>query len=406
MVSKETVKCWLSKIFESINFEKYEIKIKRNDKASGYMSSIIFVTIQNGSTSTIDLVIKKSSDVKSIRETVEVRKFFFREIFMYETIFPIFAKLEKDKIVDEKFDSYPKYLNSLILDDTEIILMENLAKSGYKMWNRKINMDMNHCKIVLKAYAKLHSLSFALKDQNRTVYNSVTSNVEDLLKNWISFPSLKDYINGHKDAVLKTLQDHGDSLLSEFYKEELDDIYNVTKRILNINEDQVVFTHDDNWNNNYLFKYKDSCDHPIAVSIIDWQMSSLRSPIFDVSKFLYSVCSKKELDRLEDLLRYYYFCFAEHLTNLGSCPENLFSFSDFQRHWKTFSLFGIIGSTMVMKITLLDEDEAPSINELENGKNFNEVFNVSMSADELYYRRVRDVVSAYFEMTINPNFLK
>ncbi|XP_057654476.1 uncharacterized protein LOC130892834 isoform X1 [Diorhabda carinulata] len=407
MDCEEKLKRWLKRLLNMDKLEKYNFIIEDNDdKCSGYMSRIFFITIKQRSGSprlNIDLVVKIGTTVKTVGDTFKIDKFFLRENFMYNNIFPIFSKLEKEKNVDETFDSYPKYYGHLFLEDSQIIAFENIKKIGFKLCDRKIGMDLQHCKLVLKAYAQLHSLTFALKDQYLEIYNKITSETDDIFVDLMLSEHSKQYMQTQRDEVLQCLKEHDENELYENYKNEFENIVDTCIAILLDKDDQVVFLHGDNWNNNFMFKYEEGA--PAAVSIVDWQLSSIRSPVFDISRFLFSVCRKKALDKLRELLKYYYDCFSDHLIKLGSDPEKLFSFSDFKRHWKKYSQFGIIGSSMTMKLAVLDETEAPSISQLECGIDYNDTFNIVLSGKELYYQRMKDAVTAYYEMKNDVNFL-
>lgn len=407
MDCEETVKKWLKRLLNMDNLENYSFIIKDNDdKCSGYMSRIFFITIKQRSGPSnfnLDLAVKIGTTVKEVGDIFKIDNFFLRETFIYENVFPIFSKLEKDKKIDEKFDSYPKYYGHLFLDDKQIIAFENIQKIGYKLCDRKKGMDVQHCQLVLKAYAQLHSLTFALKDQYLGSYNKITSEIDDIFTNLLYAEHSKQYMQTQRDEVLQCLKEHGENEMYEKYKNEFENIVDNCIALLLDKDDHVAFLHGDNWNNNFMFNYEEG--DPVAVSIVDWQLSSIRSPVFDISRFLFSVCRKKELDKLEELLKYYYACFSEHLNKLGSDPEKLFSFSNFRRHWTKYSQFGIIGSSMTMKLAVLDEEEAPSIAQLEKGVDYNDTFNMALSGKELYYQRMKDVVSAYFEMKSNNKFL-
>ncbi|XP_056638895.1 uncharacterized protein LOC130446572 [Diorhabda sublineata] len=408
MASVDLVTNWL-KPFLDENIEDYEVIVDgNNSKDSGYLSGIIYVTLKNLKNSKtskkIELVIKKGCDLEAVRSSLAIRDFFITENFMYETVFSTFNKFQMKKGI-ELFNSFPKYYGHVLLKNSEVIIFENLKSKGYKLYNRLKGMDIDHCKIVLKAYAELHSLSFALRDQDNETYESLTKNFVDVFKNWLLVPSIENYMHDQLNTFLETLEIHGDQTLYNLVKEEMKDILKKALDVLNSEEKQVAFLHGDNWNNNYLFQYEENNNSPKAVAILDWQLAAIRSPLFDVGKFLFSVCSKEELDQLKELLNYYYSIMSQSLIKLGSDPEKIFSYADFKRHWKSYAWFGFVGGIMMMKLTMLDEEEAPSVEQLDEGKDYNEIFNLKLSGKQLYYQRAKDISSAYFKFKKTENFL-
>lgn len=409
MSSVELVANWL-KPFLDENIEDYEIIVNNNtSKDSGYLSGIIYVTLKSSKNAKtnkkIELVIKKGCDLESVRSSLPIRNFFITENFMYETVFPTFNKFQSETEM-KMFNSYPKYYGHVLLRNSEVIIFENLKFKGYKLYNRLKGMDINHCKLVLKAYAEFHSLSFALKDQDIETYESLTNNFVDAFKNWLSAPTVEIYMQDQLNNVLETLEIHGDQTLYNLVKEECKNLLEQTLAALNNEEKQTVFVHGDNWNNNYLFQYGENNNNtPKSVAIIDWQLAALRSPLIDVGKFIFSVCSKEELEHLKELLNYYYSVLSLSMIKLGSDPEKIFSYADFKRHWKNYAWYSFCGGIMMLKLTMLDQDDAPSVDQMEEGKEYNEIFSLKVSGKQLYYQRAKDISTAYFKYKKMENFL-
>jgi hypothetical protein len=89
------------------------------------------------------------------------------------------------------------------------------------------------------------------------------------------------------------------------------------------------------------------------VAILDWQISNYSSPITDLSYFLFTCVSQKDIGNLDDILDTYYSSFTNHLRNLGiEDPDVLYSLGQFLDEWKLHCKFGTL-----LKICCTDKDE-------------------------------------------------
>ncbi|CAH2011334.1 unnamed protein product [Acanthoscelides obtectus] len=130
--------------------------------------------------------------------------------------------------------------------------------------------------------------------------------------------------------------------------------------------------------------------------ILDWQASVVRSPVYDLAYFLYSTCSTI-LDRVDELLREYHDSFSDFIRQLGSSPE-LFTFEDLQRHWKKYSVVGVTFLPFLLKLILIDENDAPDFGNLKEGEDVGELMNVvPMSDKKQYFERAKAAFAHHAE---------
>lgn len=132
---------------------------------------------------------------------------------------------------------------------------------------------------------------------------------------------------------------------------------------------------------------------PKKVAIIDWQLSRLHSPVLDLSYFIYSTCSEEELEHFDELLDIYYTSFSTFLTKFGCDPQNLFPFSTLRKHWKKYSLMGVLIVTTFLHVTICDNEEAPELT--EPGDIGEKVMNVNIKDESEYKKRLVSVIRHY-----------
>ncbi|KAJ8957797.1 hypothetical protein NQ314_006472 [Rhamnusium bicolor] len=130
---------------------------------------------------------------------------------------------------------------------------------------------------------------------------------------------------------------------------------------------------------------------PTNVAILDWQMCYLRSPVFDISYLFYATSSRLELEKFDELLKFYYNSFSNFLKELGSNAEEIFPYSSLKEHWRKYSLFGLIIVIMAFPMVLCDKEEVISFENLQEDQKFSDMLKFDIKEKDLYYRRLKDV---------------
>ena len=134
------------------------------------------------------------------------------------------------------------------------------------------------------------------------------------------------------------------------------------------------------------------------MSFIDWQISRYCPPVFDVLYTVFSATDKKlRALHLKKLLDEYYSSLSETIRKLGSDPNKLYTYEDFQRQLKKFGKFALLCGPFLIQIKVagakdignLDE-YAESIEKGEEGDVFNPFCEETQS---VYSTWVSDLVS-------------
>nr|XP_023012887.1 uncharacterized protein LOC111502934 [Leptinotarsa decemlineata] len=410
MASESQIVNWVEKSIEKLDLKNYKINITgRSEKDEGYVGDIIFVEVEGAceenKSSILHLVVKHAKINEHMRKAMPVDIIFENEIYMYSTVIPAFQRFQKDRGVDNVFNCIAKCYYSSSSEDTEVLILENLKVAGFQNYDRKKPMDSTHCKAILQQLGRFHAVSFALRDQNKDEFTALTTNIQDPMKWFMNDPATVSSMKKSQEFVSALLKKKGDL---ELY-DKLEKLWKsldteVNDDFFTDDEPQNVINHGDPWCNNFMFKYEGlDKNNPSEVAILDWQMSATRSPVFDLSYFFYAVCSKTELESFEELLKFYYDTFAEHLVELGSDPEVLFQYSDLKIHWKKYSIYGVLTACTGLKIFLCDKKNAPDLGSIEEGTHFMELF-TDVPLDEVpFYERIKPVIWHYFDF-IEKNY--
>lgn len=65
--------------------------------------------------------------------------------------------------------------------------------------------------------------------------------------------------------------------------------------------------------------------------------------------------------------------------------------NDLRRHWRIYGLYGLFYSINLIKIQLLEKENAPTMEDMVKDDNMLEGFNVKITDQEEYDRRILDV---------------
>ncbi|KAJ8977350.1 hypothetical protein NQ317_017765 [Molorchus minor] len=383
-VTEETLSSWVKQAIENENIFNYQVSfIGRSEKGEGYLGEIVYVnvsgTTKEGAKKFLDIVIKYSKNHSYLRKVSPLKSAFRREIFIYNDVLPKFYQLQAEKRIEDPFDAVPKCFKTLILEDMEVLMLDNLKAHRYEMQDGQKTLNILHLKALLIEYAKLHALSFALKDQKRQEFESLTNFEYDFFKKFFSENSVKRTFQRIMDDALDILEERNDSELASMVRNLLvEDAGTMLSDLTETMDSQAVFVHNDCWNNNFMFQYKDeSKTAPSKVAILDWQIAGLRSPVFDLSFLIYANSSKNELGKFDQLMETYYSTFSKYLRDLGNTGDNIPS-------------FGLLFVPMVWRLVLSDKEEVPVFEDLKEGQEFGSIMvREEISDRDAYYERFK-----------------
>lgn len=248
---------YIRKALANENFINYEIVLTGSgEKSEGYASDFTFakvtVTTRDGAERDIEIAVKssKNSFIKTNRNTYE------RESYFYETILPQFTRFQMVNKVEDVFDSVPKCYKIISDETAEVVVMENLKKSGYELYDRKKPLDLNHLKLVLREYGKFHAISFALKDKRKDDFEKLVANFHDVTLELFA-ESFKKTIQWCFERACGFVKDVEGNKMYEICSKILQNGADVALvEILKCVEPESAILHGDCWSNNFLYKYE------------------------------------------------------------------------------------------------------------------------------------------------------
>ncbi|XP_045477851.1 uncharacterized protein LOC123683002 [Harmonia axyridis] len=383
------------------NIVDYEFDVDGGtSRSDGFLGDVIFFHVKYKNK--IDyLVLKTGKTNENVRNLVDADTLYNREICMYTKVIPLleeFAKIKNNTVL-------PTFIPNVVFHHKESLVMENLRKQNFHMWNRRKPMTLAHLELLYENYGIWHGVTMAFKNQKPEEFSKCISGWRDCRFRLNKTSGLSRHLKREFSEVMRRLADRNRSDLVDVYKSYIDKIDHVLYRRDLKKEDMLIISHGDTWCNNYLFRNELPAEEskPNRVYFLDFQLSRPESPGLEMSSILYNMGGKDSFNNTDRLLKIYHSKLSETLKRLGSDPEKLFTMDDLKRHWKRYAFFNVLHSFIYSRISLCDDDDAPDLNQMaENGVDFDGVFFFEMKNMDLFWDRVLEIFIHYGEMLKEP----
>lgn len=201
--------------------------------------------------------------------------------FMYDNEVAFYNKFIPKTYNYIKHDLVPKHYSSPI---PRCIVLEDLCNYGYKMVDRYDLLDLEHCKLYIKAKAKLNALSVAVYKEEPELIDLLLGGTNENILNF-----RKNMCNGSLKCMIAYLEDKPDyQEFLDIFKEcfENDTMWTMYREEEEeSNKPLKSFVQIDPWGTNLMFKYN-SLGTPDGVKLLDFQNVAYQSPVAELVTFL------------------------------------------------------------------------------------------------------------------------
>ncbi|KAJ8962117.1 hypothetical protein NQ318_018074 [Aromia moschata] len=336
-------------------FDKYQLDVRSGSmKGDGF-----FRSYKKRNNKKRNVVLKSASTNKKLRNMIPIKRAYISEIYLYKKVLPTFNHFQVENNIVDGFTAYANIYGSIDKDNSECLVLEDLRKLNFKLWDRRVPMNQEHVALVMAEYGKLHGISLAMHEKRPELYKRLKEGFQEsetlLPHEQKAFPweSIgKRFLDMSCNAVqgnpvameaMKRLSEAADT----FFQEDM-------KRM----ENQIVIIHGDAWCNNMMFKYEGLT--PTKVCLLDWQMSRIASPVIDLAYFFFASSSKEVLLNFSTYLKIYH----ENLTEILKKVLLIFSFATLVYHWKIYAKFGLFVAPILLRVMLSESDQVPDLEEI------------------------------------------
>lgn len=398
VLCEDEVKKVLQDVVEKEQISKPEYTICAGSaKGDGYLSFMTKVDVKSKDKD-LHLIIKCAPKSEEFRSFVPIRSTFLREIAFYEDIYPTMDEFQKEKGIEDRFESVPKFYKSIQTDKEEIIVLENIRERGFQLWDRKNQFDDAHFQMLFKEYAKYHAISFALQHYKLEKYYDLSKNLYDMFTPGIfSF----EFFTAFKMSIEVIHNLYQDDEIKRDLTQLKDNLMKYFEHIINNKGKRVVITHGDCWSSNMMFKYDDpnNPEKPTDLCLLDFQLVRKGSPVLDLSYFFYAGAPKHLLKKLDHYLKYYHSVLSKQLKMFGIDVENVITFEELKNDWKTYSKFGYLMGILIIKGALTETDEIIDIADLSanSDMSLSESFLRKFKNQDLINERLKDLTDHMLE---------
>lgn len=245
--------------------------------------------------------------------------------------------------------------------------MEDLRSMGYKMWDKTKVSPPENVTLLVEQLGRMHALSFVLRDQQPFDLDEFEKRLAEIFLPIIAKPGFNEVYSNCFKRMADLMRDTKYSELCRGIEKHWMKLYETAFDKERVGRFAVI-THGDCWSNNMMFRYIEvsfsmiptkvnvlthicfqSQEFPDAVMMFDYQASHFRSPVVDLSNFLFSVtdAATREI-HMEDFLETYYTNVAGMIRIFGSDPEELFSRDDFAEELRRNSFYGLVNAAVFL----------------------------------------------------------
>ncbi|KAG7296507.1 hypothetical protein JYU34_020285 [Plutella xylostella] len=345
-------------------------------KGDSYLSEVIRIRIfgknLKDETKHVQVILKNIPKNECRRLTYRSHEFFKNEIIFYTEVLPALIKFQSTKTLKDPFDNYPRIFASYADGVNDYIILEDASLYDFGSALRQEGIDIEHCRITFKTFAKFHAMSFAMKDQEPEEFQRISNLVFETYYHerlWPWYQRFWARICGIAINAVET--EYPNSKYVDKIKEfAVPERYQDMIKAACHTKETGVISHGDSWTNNFLYKYDGL--KPIDTKMIDFQLTRCASPVLDVCFFIYACTSQElRLKHYEDLMKYYYDVLSSQIDEMGSDSTKVYSWEKFREEIKKYSYFGLAFSFESTPMIVLEPEDAPDMNALTGDKALN-----------------------------------
>ncbi|PSN49245.1 hypothetical protein C0J52_08397 [Blattella germanica] len=346
----------LFSVLEEENFNSNEVICKINEIVAGkWLSSIFFVDVYD-SHKHLSLYLK-CLPISGKSKQAASKRSFQNEVAFYTKVVPEFDTFQQEKLPLEKCFPVPipRCFRAEVDGANDVIILEDLSKLDYIVKDRLEGMSIPEISLTLKELGRFHAFSLAMKNQCPEKFKETKMHVIESIFSEPDFGEVFRYIFSNC-----WLDVH--NFLKEYYEEHNMYLKKVEKFMTiapdlmalqakgdPLNEPYNAIIHGDPWVLNFMFHYKDGCEEPDDMRMLDFQQVRYTSPALDVGRMLFITMDKATRDKQRDkMLLCYYQGLSQTLLKLGSNPELLFPFSQLEIQLKKYSAYFVTSSLLTL----------------------------------------------------------
>ncbi|KAF5277583.1 hypothetical protein FQR65_LT15939 [Abscondita terminalis] len=391
---KEVSQC-LDSLLIRLKITRESMKIDSDfGKGANYTGDIIKLWVngrdEKNQQVELRLLLKVALRDISTRKMISIERAYQCETFMYETVFDLFAQMQAEAKIEDRFESYPKYYASSTKPMEELVVLENLT--SFQVVDRLETLTFRQARMLAKEIGKLHALSFVLRRKNPQRFQQFSKNIRNetfeedeyvklVIYGLIAFNP--KYLTVLESEKLRMVYEKVRSLPTRFHE-----MYDRYYRFDPDNEYGVI-GHCDLWSTNLLFNEQE-------VRIIDWQTARICSPAVDLSLILFICCNGEVRNKhAQHLTEVYYDSCSAMLRQFDEDPNIVFPRTVLEAHLKMYSGYALCLALRTVSMMSVPENEIPDPTLAQNYDDMIKMYMEVNMVREIFDDRIRDMLTDY-----------
>ncbi|KAI5640276.1 ecdysteroid kinase domain-containing protein [Phthorimaea operculella] len=376
-----------------------DAKITENavgESGDNYVANVIRVVAEkNGET--FKMIAKIAPRSEELRAAMNTRSMFINEVIMYNEVLPKFTELERGAGIPEKERlRYAACYGTRTEELDELILLEDLKASDYTMLDRFKSLTDNEIKLILKSFAKLHTLAYVLRHLEPETYDNFKSKLLKL-SNWFDATSEQltkffEAAEAHCISVLENPKQKNAmkgtlSKLIELYKKngewDFDSRYSIIQQ-------------GDSWTNNIMFHFEDG--KAVSCCMIDYQLSRVSSPVADL---LYAILNctdhKTRKQHFNDWIDYYHSELTKYLYEFDLKADYVYPRDQFDADLKRLGRMSLATASSLAFTLSRESADAEKLKDDMEKSEFGNIAAMSEKAQVVLKSRIEGIVDTCLE---------
>ncbi|XP_013191382.2 uncharacterized protein LOC106135578 [Amyelois transitella] len=395
---------FISELLQKRGLKVQKVQIETLGKAGdNYVANFkkIIAVLENGQT--FDMIAKVAPTNEIVRATMGTVVLFGNECLMYNEVLPKFVDLQRAAgISEEEFFRSPECYGTLMEPLNEILLLENLKESNFEMLDRFTPLTNEAVKQILKKFALLHSLSFALKKEDPDKFDSYSKRFQDFFALLSANPEFREYLASIERDTISILD-------SDVYKKavrgSISQLVEHSAKIFKYERNlrYSVVIHGDGWTNNFMFRLEENI--PVEAVLIDYQLSKIASPVTDLQYMIFSSTDHNTRHQhYYEWIDFYHSELDKCLANFGLKANYVYPRdqldADLRRYSKVFFSSSILLLTVLIRKT---EDAAKMKEAMESNQDLQDISatiqtsSLDQESVALFKRKIENLVDSYRE---------
>ncbi|XP_061714678.1 uncharacterized protein LOC133523217 [Cydia pomonella] len=309
---------------------------------------------------------------------LSVTEMFKMELFFYNDLAVVLNNMQNEANVPikERYSTAKSFQESI----SEAIILDNMAKKGYKTLSRFDVLPVNFAELCVKQLGKLHALSFALENKLPEYFDQ---HIKTIPCPYNFNEELKGLLRNSSKALSACLDDDAQKRFNAF----LPKLWEKSQEYYLDPKYKRTLIHNDYRANNILLKEIDG--EIVDIIPVDYQLMHYGCPLLDFFFLIFLGTDQQfRKDHLEDLKDIYFESLTKMLKYFDIDVKSVFPREDFENLYTETLGYGLLCFIHLMPFIFATENNIPDLDKDYLGE-------VSINTDPRMNERARGIVDDF-----------